>query len=80
MPYGDGGVEVYPEECKELDVYHVPLEGLQNRYPQKGSLWQVDYSALRVVGTLWAQEKLSLSFIHIEESELEVFPRIRVIR
>ena len=48
--------------------------------PSDSAIWHVDYFELKAFETLQAQEKLFPSLNHAEESKLEDFPRIRVIK
>ena len=53
--------------------------GARGRPPQNGSLWHEDYSELKAVETLRAQETFFPSLSYKEESKLKIFPRIWVV-
>ena len=63
-----------------MRIIIIPTEGVQVRPPTASNvpLCHVDYFDLKTLEALLAQEKLLFSF-NTEESELGVFPRIRVI-
>lgn len=41
-----------------LDHKHYHIVGVKGKLPQDKQLWHENYSELRVIKTLWAQEKL----------------------
>lgn len=53
--------------------------GVQNKSPENVPLWHVVYFELKAIETLWTREKYCSFLNYLEEFQLGIFLKIRVI-